>query len=90
MHCHSIQSISLNKHFYKDFMMSQVHTTQPFLVGPSAVAFPPSAPGTCSSERLLPAMSLGAKCHIWGAWKINIEPKSGGLEDDFPFQLDDS
>ena len=22
-------------------------------------------------------------------WKINMEPKHGGLEDDFPFQFDD-
>ena len=22
-------------------------------------------------------------------WKINMEPKNGGLEDDFPFQLGD-
>ena len=27
--------------------------------------------------------------HIFTPWKINMEPKNGGLEDDVPFQLGD-
>ena len=46
-HCHSIQSVSLKKHVYKDFTMLQVDTIQPFLADPCAVPFPlcPVGPG---------------------------------------------
>jgi len=40
MHCHSIQSVSLKKHVYKDFTKLQVDTIQPFLADPCAVPFP--------------------------------------------------